>query len=143
MGCDIHAIIEVKTHIFNDDYFSWKVADEPYISRNYSLFTFLAGVRDTGEIEPISEPKGIPRNEYGEYKVSSLTTAYLKVWKANGHSHSWLSLAEMKSAGRRIPVSLFYLADPYYKLVYRMVAIQAFNNIESDEDIRLVFFFDN
>jgi hypothetical protein len=72
----------------------------PYDGRNYDLFAMLADVRNgrgfagcnTGDgFTPISEPKGVPDDASAYYK-----------WQANrygvdGHSHSWLTLAELKA----------------------------------------------
>lgn len=145
MGCDIHAVVEARVCPFDSDYYTWKVLEDiVYINRNYSLFTFLAGVRDTGEIDPISEPKGIPLNKYGEDDISPMFKAYIKSWGVDGHSHSWLSLKEMKTArnylsGKKLP----WLETPFFRLVDRMIELKTFYKIQSDEDIRLIFFFDN
>lgn len=54
MGCDIHAMMEVN------DRNIWLNGGDPDISRNYDIFSLLAGVRGTHV--PISEPRGIPEN---------------------------------------------------------------------------------
>lgn len=93
MGCDIHAFAEVKING------KWKINKSINIDRNYDLFSMLANVRNgygfagvkTGEgFIPISEPKGVPSNCSNEYieKVSD--------WDGDGHSHSWLTLKEIK-----------------------------------------------
>lgn len=66
MGCDIHSFAEVKTEgkwkriedkIFPD----WNdFTTEPFGCRSYSLFGFLAGVRNYSESEVIIEPRGLP-----------------------------------------------------------------------------------
>ncbi len=58
-------------------------------SRNYWLFSVLAGVRNDGEVEPISEPRGLPDD------VSDAVRADSDEWGADGHSHTWLSLGEI------------------------------------------------
>lgn len=107
MGCDIHAYVEVR----NGDV--WKSADvwteedgwfsanpTVYNDRNYSLFAILAGVRNgvgfagckTGEgFNPISIPRGLPVDVSFEVKRCS------DLWGSDGHSHSWLTIAELKA----------------------------------------------
>ncbi|GAB4480002.1 MAG: hypothetical protein Kow00124_26230 [Anaerolineae bacterium] len=73
--------------------------DEPlYGDRNYRLFAMLADVRngygfagvDTGEpLTPIAPPRGLPPD------VSPEVASQAAIWDADGHSHSWLTLAEL------------------------------------------------
>ena len=118
MGCDIHCYVEVehsyessgkkklywrkvgnffkykyyKKSDFPDEYNN-KFSDEPQIGRNYDLFSILANVRNGtwGEdIKPISEPRGLPEDVSDEIKKLS------DEWDCDGHSHSYLSLDEIK-----------------------------------------------
>lgn len=123
MGCDIHCYTEVHKggkwikvgKIFDYPYhrpdekskidpdgFEWnpKKTDRPYIHRNYRLFSILANVRngfgfagcDTGDpLVPISMPKGLPDDVSPEIKNES------ENWGCDGHSHSWFTLADLKS----------------------------------------------
>lgn len=93
MGCDIHAFAEVKTNG------KWKFNKSINIDRNYDLFSILANVRNgygfagvkTGEgFVPISEPKGVPCDASSKYLTKCLE------WDGDGHSHSWLTLKEIK-----------------------------------------------
>ncbi len=109
MGCDIHLYVEYKKTVkdvkkwLNGDYFKFnpyhKVYDnehpynriELYGDRNYGLFSTLAGVRDYTEgMTPVSEPKGLP-HDVTEYVQSESTQ-----WGSDGHTHSWLTLKELK-----------------------------------------------
>jgi hypothetical protein len=67
--------------------------------RNYGLFAILAGVRNgcgtagakIGEpTTPISEPRGIPEDASPAYREIA------EQWGSDGHSHSWLTLAELQ-----------------------------------------------
>lgn len=69
MGCDIHSFAEVKRknkwekvtdEIFPD--YGDKKTDEPFSWRSYSMFAFLAGVRNYDHCTPLSEPKGLPKD---------------------------------------------------------------------------------
>lgn len=101
MGCDIHMFVEIRNpstgawefvpaegNAPQDDWdrknnrWSW------FGGRNYTLFGILADVRGSSW-PPISEPRGIPEDASLEY----LSVAY--PWKLDGHSHSWLTVAEI------------------------------------------------
>ena len=116
MGCDIHLFVEYK-----DKAGKWhrarpritaewavqanaeakakaKPGEKPYLyaekvwydNRNYDLFAMLADVRNDG-FNPISAPKGLPRNVSPSVKKES------DGWDCDGHSHSWLTLAELEA----------------------------------------------
>lgn len=85
MGCDIHGTLEVKE---NEE---WKRICEIPDDRNYDWFGIIAGVRNYVNATPISHPKGIP------LKVSKETRKLLESWDLDGHSHSYLTLAEIEA----------------------------------------------
>lgn len=107
MGCDIHCYAERK----NKDG-KWEIVGnkekeedgwinidyEPYVNRNYHLFSILANVRNgigfagckTGEgFNTISNPKGVPSDASEEY------SSIAEQWDSNGHSHSYFTLREL------------------------------------------------
>ena len=104
MGCDIHFFVETKQ---NDG--TWKSADtwvsddwDPgrmkipydehfYQDRNYNLFAILANVRNYSDFNPISEPRGLPEDASPDVKAQS------DVWDMDGHSHSYLTVTELKA----------------------------------------------
>jgi len=115
MGCDIHMYVEYKKDLpikgtkereekwINGDYFkynpffkTWEDEEEfsrleLHGSRNYQLFSTLAGVRDYSQkVVPVSEPKGVPDDACEYVKKES------EQWGSDGHSHSWLTLKELK-----------------------------------------------
>jgi hypothetical protein len=112
MGCDIHIhtekLIEIngKNKWVNCDnwryneYYNPKNSDGEqklnihpiYLGRNYELFSILAGVRsnDDDPSKCISTPKGLPKN------ISKHTKAEAKRWEGDAHSHSYLTLKEIK-----------------------------------------------
>lgn len=107
MGCDIHMHVEGKKTInkvekwVSGDYFSvnpyfedegeekYKIAPI-YDNRDYRMFSILAGVRNYTDITPISELRGIPDDCCSEIAASS------EYWGSDGHSHSFLTLAELE-----------------------------------------------
>lgn len=116
MGCDIHLYVERKVDG------KWISADkwtpDPYVEedeeprmtvdyddrfykgRNYDLFGILADVRNgrgfagivTGDgFKPIAMPKGLPSDVTPEVKAD------FDRWGSDGHSHSYLTLAELQA----------------------------------------------
>lgn len=116
MGCDIHCCIEYKLpsgvwesvgigygkgdrdwlSCWADTSGKWdewkKFEPRLYEGRNYKLFALLAGVRNRDGITPISPPKGLAQDH------SSLYSTWVDAFGCDGHSHSWLTLEELKKA---------------------------------------------
>lgn len=107
MGCDIHLHLERLDHakgewvwveppeieLFDD----YKIRDW-YSGRNYELFAALADVRNRADITPISDPRGLPQDVTSESRRES------DEYGIDGHSHSWLTLRELRSLdGTKIP----------------------------------------
>jgi hypothetical protein len=110
MGCDIHLYVEKLENGVWMPADQW-VPDEDderklsvpygtgfYDGRNYDLFAILANVRngygfagcDTGDgFVPIAMPRGLPDG------VTPVVKAESDYWDCDGHSHSWLTLAEI------------------------------------------------
>lgn len=113
MGCDIHSFAEVRKNgkwekvgehfeldDFGKEYEKREKTECPFDWRSYSMFAFLAGVRNYDHCEPISEPKGLPKNS--EF-LNSLTadegygaiSQYEHIMDWDYHSHSFLTLEEL------------------------------------------------
>lgn len=84
-----------------DGKYPWKKNTAVQIEgdRNYDVFGMLANVRngygfagvETGDgFEPISEPRGLPKDVCKEILGESDS------WDGDGHSHSWLTVQELK-----------------------------------------------
>lgn len=80
--------------------FNKKMTDSPWQGRNYDLFAILADVRndrgfagvDTGDgFVPIAMPRGIPEDASAYFKKQA------KRWGEDGHSHSYITLEELKA----------------------------------------------
>lgn len=67
---------------------------DPFDWRAYSMFAFLAGVRNYAAITPISEPRGLPHDFYvGEFENDDDDS-----WRWSTYqSPSWLSVAELQA----------------------------------------------
>ena len=123
MGCDIHMFVEYKRNMptkdFKDRKDQWVLGDyfmrnpfnpafedeeefkiiELYGDRDYTLFSTLAGVRDySGKNEPVSIPKGLPEDCCEYVKKQN------EKWGSDGHSHSWLTLKEIKDYQSQKPI---------------------------------------
>lgn len=84
MGCDIHCYTEGKDESsYVDLYFS------PFGDRSYGVFGFLADVRNYSGVEPISKARGLPKD------IAPSVKAAFEYWGIDGHSCSWLSVAEL------------------------------------------------
>lgn len=117
MGCDIHSFAEVKTNgkwlrLEEPKFENYgdEKRTEPFGWRSYSIFGFLADVRNYSHCKPISKPKGLPQDsEYLNTKLDEPQnysyygydngTAYTNKGEiecdADYHSLSWLSLKEL------------------------------------------------
>lgn len=195
MGCDIHAVIERRVQI-QGDWYEWLNSGDPDIGRHYEMFAVLAGVRNSVGVEPIAEPRGLPafkawktfqdgerwisweRDPDAERpcrEIEEIATRY----GVDGHSHSWLTLAEIKAfdieqyvddpsviVGRaddgKVTATAGWASGGPHEVVGRRKILrwpgedepkawqrlirymeQAKWDGQSDEEVRLVFFFDN
>ncbi len=98
MGTDITMYLEQK----KENYDRYETIAKLYIPRYYDLFAIIANVRNNYDLtmEYVSEPKGLPDN-LGVYPTCDLT-------KDNGHSQSWLNLAEIEKAiaiAKKLPLN--------------------------------------
>lgn len=172
MGCDIHTFVEIKSKYksepkewsdgnfyrknteFSDSAEEGTTSSEPeywrvsaYIGRNYTLFALLADVRNYDDIEPIDYPRGVPDD------CSKACQKELDAWGVDSHSHSYFTLTELldyfetqeqnklKNAILNQP-SYHHLLTPLIKNL-EFIAKDARYEVASDNDIRVVFWFDN
>ena len=175
MGCDIHMHIEYFDNCYKDKtkpIKKWRCADwfklneyygkkgelkykqvPLYEDRNYKLFALLADVRNDNNIEPISEPRGIPFN------VSDEVLKDYNEWGDDAHSASYLTLQELtdfvnnKQGSSRDVIfhtsiyCLINLIDDIKDHVESDGFIYDCDDIELGfhtlNDVRIVFWFDN
>lgn len=199
MGCDIHMFVEQRKKIkdavkwVSGDYFKMNPFAgerhenqyeilELHGNRNYSLFTTLAGVRDYGgKTIPVSDLKGMPDD------ACDFVNQSCEDWEGDGHSHSWLSLKEIREYQTNSPkiaysgllskeqlekldqgiipnhwcqgtnqpdyerrewsvpnTVLIPLIDKLQQRAYELLQYSGQDyNPENDENIRIVFWFDN
>jgi hypothetical protein len=169
MGCDIHLMVEKKIYDYEDkkkekgvwvnadlwtvnpDFFfeedvprlEIKYKNRFYSGRNYNLFCALAGVREwhfAGEPPRVSEPKGLPEDVSDEVKAES------ERWGSDGHSHSYLTLKELKEFDWSAygPTCDEFRNETMAKM--EKLKFGDWNDEtpeRGDEDVRVVFWFDN
>ncbi len=150
----------------------WENAGDPLIGRNYELFAVLAGVRNSYGIKPIAEPRGVPddastivdawkdywkgdghnhswlslkelkefeysKQEIYDYRYIGARNADGKIIRTYGSSGS----AEgVERVGKRTVFGLWG-PEPFLQLIAKME--KAKEPGDTDDDIRLVFWFDN
>lgn len=99
MGCDIHIYLEKQNrnnkwcsfdYYKKSNYSKEFVVIPIYDDRNYTLFSILANVRNSGGNKPISEPKGLPDDCCKEILLE------YQEWQDDAHSCSYLTLKELK-----------------------------------------------
>lgn len=89
----------IKDHMFDNLSFQedrpiqgWNVPMqmEPYSGRNYTLFAWLADVRNYRDgLEPLADPRGVPEDASKGWKK------YVKKWDCDLHSKSYFTLQEL------------------------------------------------
>lgn len=132
MGCDIHAYRELR---HKDG--TWHCYGELRITRNYSLFGYLAGVRST-PVKQLAPVRGLPTD------LSVVVQSAADQWEGGGHTHSWLTMVEVDQLET-------YCVKQGWCDVWDPIAGYLFGNAWNPEslgrspfvDARLVFWFDN
>lgn len=156
MGTDIDSFIEIRqpdgtwkhaTGLGLTCEDQWDDPDEPFGGRNYSLFGFLADVRNRAESPVIMEPRGLPADVspdvrkvhgpdldvsspydwYGYYGVSWLTVAELLAYDYDQTFHD---VEEDQDTTVRD-----FLGEWYFDRLAELA------QLGPPEDVRVVFFF--
>lgn len=151
MGCDIHDFVEHRTPsgvwqchhaLRNEDGRTW--LDDLDIPRNYALFALLAGVR--GEFDFSFGERGFPED------ASPPVRKEYETWASDAHTPSYLTLRELKQKALEL---LLFTNKQQLEVRNAQQAlrklIEQLSNLGpeedgpplSDEEIRLVFWFDN
>jgi hypothetical protein len=155
MGCDIHAVVEVKTK------WGWEFVHRTYFDdsgnpdnyyfpkfRNYELFGFLAGVREKSPLfGPISKPRGFPEDCSQEVKAFTLENSTL----LGDHSYSYVTLAEMMSPYANIAMRKVIGGQDTYgvytwfhdNVLIHLTELVEFTENKRYNEVRVVFGFDS
>ncbi len=187
MGCDIHSFAEkrnkktgkwevVTDHFtldsYDQEYYKKEKGDHPFDWRSYSVFAFLAGVRNYDHCEPLSKPKGLPYDsEYLNTIVCNETIKQSIESDGDYHSLSYLTLKELiefdydKTFWNRRIYRTTYRPDGTVSgvdgasvaeegegkmITYRenlgeffFIHLEELKQLGEPEDVRVVFWFDN
>ncbi len=146
MGCDIHAFRERRLadgsweclepiEIDTDGEEEWEDLESLSIGRDYTLFGLLAEVRR--EV-PLAWPqRGLPDD------VSAVVQADNVQWDIDAHSHSWLSLPELKEKRAELMLAGFEHVGIVRQCLDHFIRHLDFPKGTAPEDCRVVFWFDN
>ena len=137
MGCNSHLAIEYKvTYSHNNQSYWFVFGTNIAESMDYSLYAFMAGVRNYHEVAPIAEPRGVPKGASWEYRDM------VEKAGSDGHSHSWLLVKEFRQA---FNAAIGKYAD--YKPAKEWQAVrkcmEMLEELYGEDNVRLCFFFDN
>lgn len=112
MGCDIRSFTEVRKKK------KWIKVDQTFLDkRRYPIFAFLADVRNSGKCEPISEPKGLPKDSEWLKEPYEIMTRYEDIKDdPDYHSYSYLTLKELldfnyEKSFEKLEMSFLYKED--------------------------------
>lgn len=151
MGCDIHLIVQARRDgawedvVLNlDEDIDWTSDEDSFWEpRSYATFALLAGVRhDTADsLIPISRPRGLPDDfecDDHRIRIASGPSVGRRIGdvERNGkdlgeHSHSWVTLAELKA----VPEGQQWALPEAW--------IPELEKYGAPDDVRLVFGFDS
>lgn len=150
MGCNIHCNLEyrrTKNEKYEDidlykidKYFSINGFEKVclYNERNYYLYGILAGVRNK-IVTPISNQKGLPNDVSNDIKI-------LYESSSDNHTCSYYTLIELKQAQLRYNEECLDELITLIEKRYCDTTNYGYNKkltLEEDQNIRLVFWFDN
>lgn len=129
MGCNSHLSIEILRRWANTAQWDTWALDIPE-SRDYALYEAMAGVRGE-KANAVVRPRGIPKD------LSDTVKYWIDRAGDDGHSHSWLYPSEFHRAIKQANAE----DDKIWKSIHGVLT--TLQMIWEDENVRLVFFFDN
>lgn len=169
MGCDITSVVEVRENdlwhvIYPEFKFDEHMYTNPFPYRSYSLFAFLAGVRNYSKIKPLIEQRGLPedisdgaKGEFGYWDTFGFNSEPYFTWNSHYGSFSHIYLKELidfdytqeledrRYNGDTLPegegVKMTY--DEYIGGHIEPVVKTLTQLGKNPEDVRIVFAFDN
>lgn len=171
MGCDIHSRFEVRQASSPDCDPCWHDVGEGFDDRDYEFFAAFADVRNYHGITPIAKPRDLPDDacenikelseNYGidGHSHSWFTLAEIKAFDTEQEIDDISLVLDRNSkgeitstcmgtsgshqgpVGRRKIFSIFNKKEYWNNLIERMEKLRPSNG--ADDDVRMVFFFDN
>ncbi len=162
MGCDIHSFTEVKNletgrwekscnfipSEWHLEKYEGAFHNKPFRTRDYSVFAFLADVRNYWGIDCIALPKGLPSD------LSPDTKEFYEEWRSDAHTESYLTLRELLDfdyqkvvknkkgedvTGPHLGPNTFrqFLGPSFIE------DLELLSKLGEPENVRVVFWFDN
>lgn len=168
MGCDIHGFLEVrkngKWEVFEENIFPLLYGDEkcsaPFQWRSYSMFGFLANVRNTSHVPHVNFKHGFP--EDSEYLNKEIEEEWRSYWTEppvlintrgkdiledyNYHSFCHIYLKDIVDfdydktfLDKHGTIKTFreFLGEGFFDM------IEVMKEIGNTEDVRFIYWFDN
>ncbi len=130
MGCDIHAVIQIKDPERTS--WGWEAVGVPDHSRSYFFFGLLGLEGRIDHENPICSFRGLPEDfDWPE-------ESWAQFLDSEGHSPSWFSLRDVE----RYDSSLIENRQQWDRWVQLMYAIRNIYEVTNDE-VRVVYNFDN
>lgn len=149
MGCDIHPVVQVRKGSTWVDAEGW---DDRYghknygprespdgewdvlSRRNYAVFSVLAGVRNRGDVVPISDPRGLPEG----FEINEDYSRANGFWMGD-HSYSWVTLRELLE----YPWEELPKDEREHCGLFRKAILPWMETLGAPDDVRVVFGFDS
>ena len=153
MGCDIHALYErqhIRDYGTGTVFKDWECAGQPDDSRHYAFFGALAGVRREDVPVCTWQPFFIaPDGELDGGDACEAFRAMVARWSGDGHTYGSVTLKAMQAhtsqlldwAAKQEP-DLSGLLVQWEACIADMQNIRDYYKL-TDDQVRLVFFFDN
>lgn len=168
MGCDIHSFAERKLNgkwlkveegfiELSEDHkriYKKEKGNEPFDWRSYSMFAFLANVRNFDCCEPISEPKGWPEDSVFLDSMYERNDIYEDEPMTNkqdiesyAHSWSYLTLKELldfdydKTFWDKREEEITSYREKLGREFFKQ--LEELKQLGEPEDVRVVFWFDS
>ena len=125
MGCDIHTVVEIKKE---NTWLGLEECPKEFCERNYSLFAFLANVRNMFNTKGF-EPKGFPDDISEKAKEKFKDDIDL-------HSKTYLTLKELDDADKKDAFAHKYLIDGDFWEKFKELGGQLPDGMEVEEDFK-------
>ena len=138
MGCNSHLALEVREKGYNDSIEWHSYAIDVPESRDYIMYTLMAGVRGDEDLAIVT-PRGIPKD------ADSWTENWFKRWEGDGHTPSYLSADEYRQVLKKYAdfEGGKYNEVPHSNWTALGNVLDALEKTYGKDNARVVFFFDN
>lgn len=134
MGCSMYMHVEVRDSPQRKANWNY-IPGEYYSGRNTTIYALLAGVRNFEGIEPLDDPRGLPRDvtrkTWGAYH-----DALDDVRRPEDHITSWFTLDELEQVDWERFVGVWHETDFSVGTMAKLRELA-----ERHSEVRIVFWF--